>query len=98
MVSLSRSVYALWHKRDYVYKRADSLKAVQAENAQLKQQVEVAQKPEFIEKEAREKLGMTKEGETIVIMPKSQYPISNIQLQAESEKLPNWKKWWRLFF
>ncbi|MBI3577339.1 septum formation initiator family protein [Candidatus Gottesmanbacteria bacterium] len=96
VVSLSRSVYGLWRKRDYVRLRADTLQEVQAENDRLKKQVEASQKPEFIEKEAREKLGMTKEGEAVVILPKSQ--ISGPNDQKKIEEVSNWKKWWRLFF
>jgi cell division protein FtsB len=98
VVSLSRSVYGLWRKRDYVRIRADALAQEQAENDRLKKLVEEAQKPEFIEKEAREKLGMTREGEAIVILPKSQISNPNDQVKQKEENISNWKKWWRLFF
>lgn len=103
VVSLSRSVYSLWRKRDFVRKRAEVLIQEQAENDRLKQQVEEAKKPEFIEKEAREKLGMTREGEAVVILPKSPSPTGgsnpNDQIgQKKEDNIPTWKKWWRLFF
>lgn len=98
VVSLSRSVYSLWRKRDYVRQRAEALTKEQAENARIKKEIEEAQKPEFIEKEAREKLGMTKEGEAIVILPKSQIPNPNDQEKQKELSIPNWKKWRRLFF
>ncbi len=106
VVSLSRSVYGLWRKRDYVQQRASALAQEQAENDRLKKQVEESQKPEFIEKEAREKLGMTREGEAIVIMPNppageagDKLPMTNEKTEAITTKvIPNWKKWWGLFF
>lgn len=98
VVSLSRSVYSLWRKRDYVQQRAAALAREQVENDRLKKQIEESQKPEFVEKEAREKLGMTREGEAIVIMPKPQIPNPNDQTMQKEENISNWKKWWRLFF
>lgn len=98
VVSLSRTIYGTWRRRDIVKERATVLAQAEAENKRLKDELAQAESPEFIEKEAREKLGLVREGEQIVIMPKSQSPIPNIQSQTESEKLPNWKRWWRLFF
>lgn len=99
VVSLSRTVYTLWGKRDYVRLRADALAREQAENDRLKKQVEEAKKSEFIEKEAREKLGMTREGESIVIMPQITQSDQSDQLNMTQEKdESNWRKWWRLFF
>lgn len=98
-VSLSRSVYSLWRKRDYVRERADRLAWEQAEKARIKKEIKEAQKPEFIEKEAREKLGMTKEGETVVIMPNDKLQMTNGKTDEKTPVLiSNWKKWWRLFF
>lgn len=63
-------------------------------NEFLKQQLSYVKTDEFVEKEAREKLGLVKEGESVVIPSQEEdkkQPISN-------PSLPNWKKWWSLFF
>lgn len=55
---------------------------------------------QFIEEEARNKLNMAKPGEIIVILP----PDFQKELEhkkenfLENSSLPNWKKWWQLFF
>ncbi len=98
VVSLSQSVWRLWKKQDFVGEREMALVQEKALNAKLKQEFEEAQTPEFVEREAREKLGMTREGETIVILPKSQIPNPNDQEKQKEPLISNWKKWWRLFF
>lgn len=61
----------------------------------LKQQLYFVNTSQFIENEAREKLGMVKPGEHIVLAPP---PINKAQKVAIVDNSPNWQKWWRLFF
>lgn len=99
VVSLSRSILNLWGKYDIVRERQQELDREKDRNAKLKAEFEQVQRPEFIEREAREKLGMVKEGEAVVLLPKSQIPNSNDQTSDnKKENLPKWKLWWRLFF
>jgi len=95
VVSMSKSIYNLWKKKDIVRERRAELENLKAENITLQQQLKEAQSPEFIEKQAREKLGLLKEGETIVLMPNDKTQMTNGETR---ENLPIWKKWWRLFF
>lgn len=96
VVALSRSLLGLWQKRDVVRDRQEALSRVEAENAKLKQQLSEVQSPQFVEKQAREKLGLVKEGESVVLMPQSS---ESSQIEAPNEQnLPNWQKWWKLFF
>ena len=49
---------------------------------------------DFIEKQAREKLNLQKEGEVVVILPKTD---NKQQVTQETIKQPsNWQKWWKL--
>lgn len=61
----------------------------------LKQQLYFSKTPEFIENEAREKLGMVKPGEYIVLAPP---PKKDEKKSVVIDNSPNWKKWWNLFF
>ena len=97
VVGLSRGIYALWKKKDIVSERQEALAKLEREQQELKQKLEEAQSPEFIERMARENLGFIKEGETIVLMPNDKWPMLNEEGQPQ-ENIPNWKKWWRLFF
>ena len=63
-------------------------------NEELKKILKSVQSPEFIEKQAREKLNMGKRGEVVVVLPKTE----NQRPKIENEELPNWQKWYKLFF
>jgi cell division protein FtsB len=97
VVSLSRGLSILWKKKDIVSQRQEALTRLEREQLELKQKLEEAQSPEFIERMARENLGLIKEGETIVLVPRTENSEFNGQTTQE-ESLSNWKKWWRLFF
>lgn len=84
------------------------LEQVKEENQRLKEQLEYTKSEEFREKEVRDKLGLAKEGEAVVLLPKE----DGDQLQDTGIKsskpnyircrscnfLQNYKKWWDLFF
>lgn len=61
----------------------------------LKQQLYFSNTQEFVETQAREKLGMVKPGEKIVIVPPRQ---AEQEQSVEFDNTPNWKKWWNLLF
>jgi len=69
---------------------------VLAENSELKGKLEVVNSTPFVEQEAREKLNLSRAGETVVVLPKDLEPVS--EPQAPSESTPNWQQWWGLFF
>jgi len=95
IVSFSRDIFGLLNKTKETGKEQEKLDGLKADNVNLKQQLEYVQSNEFIEKEARDKLGMAKEGEAVVLMPENVSKSSENQIQGE---VPNWKKWWQLFF
>ncbi len=61
----------------------------------LKQQLYFVNTPQFVENEAREKLGMVKPGEHIVLAPP---PIDKQITKPIEDNSPNWERWWKLFF
>lgn len=99
IVNLSRSIWDSWRRRDILGERQAVLGRLEAKNKQLQSELEYAQSPEFIEQEARNRLGLGKEGEEVVILPKAQSSVVSPQSSEEGkENVPNWKRWWRLFF
>lgn len=53
----------------------------------------------FVEKVAREELNLIKPGEIAVIVLSPQYPpTSERKREASTMPLPNWRRWWDLFF
>ena len=76
-------------------KRAQSeVAAAEVENKQLQQKLEEVKSDDFVEREAREKLGLGKLGEVVVIVPSP----PNLKSQAtNSNTEANWRKWWELY-
>lgn len=70
------------------------------ENKSLDERLNEVKSQEYIEKELRDKLGLAKENEIVVVLPaedvlKKYAP--EIDDQQELPPDPNWKKWARLF-
>jgi len=95
IVGVFRSTYSLFKRDDLFIEREKKIAELKEKNQELRKTLEAVQGQEFIEKEAREKLGMGKEGEVVVILPKLK--IKNEKLKIK-EEVPNWRKWYNLFF
>lgn len=69
------------------------------EKAKLEEELEKVQTSEYVEVVAREKLGMAKEEERIIIMPQFDNDTLAVKNQSEIGKgtVSNLSKWWRIF-
>lgn len=94
-VNAGRTIWELWKRKDVVNVRQDELSRLKQENSSLEATLKDIQSETYLERIARDKLGMVKEGETIIIMPSRE---SSSEIRDKNETLPNWKQWWRLFF
>lgn len=92
--NLVRSTYDIWQKKDFVTEAEKTLSFQKQENQRLKSQLSYSKTAEFIERQARDKLFMVKEGEQRVLLSKD----SEETVGETKERLPNWRKWWELFF
>ncbi len=76
------------------------LAKIEADNKKLEEELLHTQSPDFIEKQVRDKLGLAKEGEAIVVLPDEE-TLKKLAPQAptEADSLPdpNWRKWLKLF-
>jgi cell division protein FtsB len=73
---------------------------MQEENAQLTAQIDQTQGEAYIEKQIRDKLGLAKPGEAIVVLPDPEILrqlAPQIPVEQNSLPDPNWKKWLNLF-
>lgn len=78
----------------------DRIEKIKKDNESLKNQITKSKSPEFIEKEVRDKLGLVKPGEAIVVLPDEQILKSLApQDTTEPDTLPDptWKRWLKLF-
>ena len=77
------------------------LAKIEADNKNLQEQLFETQSSDFIEKEVRDKLGLSKPGEAIVVLPDAdslRQLAPKMQVEEDTLPPPNWKKWESLFF
>ncbi len=95
-----KDILGILKKKEEIKKEQLKLERLKAKNEELKKQLEYVKTPEFIEKEAREKLNLARPGEVVVILPENVSEIVDIgkEQKPSKEEKPNWKKWLNLFF
>lgn len=102
IVSLSRSIYLFWSKRDVLRQAEEKVQKEMKKNKELAQQLYQVRSSEFIEQQARDKLNLAKPQETVVVVPPklvSELATYSGTISAQNkEEEPNWKKWWKLFW
>lgn len=84
---------------DRLSSEAETLYQLEAKNRQLKKKLEEIKSPDFVEQQARNKLGLGKPGETVIIIPQEAIEEVLATSSAQEEnRLPNPLGWWRVFF
>src|SRR3972149_2820528 len=99
-ISLIRNIIKISQAGKRIDQENLKVENLKEENIELKKRLEEVQSEEYIEKELRDKLGLAKEGETILVLPEEDIVRSLApKLTEEEETLPdpNWKKWLKLF-
>jgi len=84
-----------------IKKEEERLDRISAENQKLKKQLEEVHSQDYIEKQLRDTLGMSKSGEIVLIMPDEEVVkrfAPEFENEVETLPDPNWKKWLHLFF
>ena len=76
------------------------LEKLRQENEALKKELEYKKSDKFAEEEIRNKLGLAKEGEAVVIVPETDESHSSLEFltKGQSSSGRNWQKWRSLFF
>ena len=77
---------------------ADKVNKLEIKNKELKKRLSEIKSPAFIEQQARDKLGLSKEGETVVVIPQEKIKQVLGEKAVSVPRLPNWQGWLRLFW
>lgn len=93
----SQILYAL-KSEDRLTQAAEVVYELENKNKQLQKKLSEAQSPKFIESQARNKLGLSKKGETIVIIPEDTLKLVLGTSQSAQLRLPNWLGWLKVFY
>ncbi len=96
-VGLIRSIIGHLTKQDIVQTQESVLQAEEQRKAELLGKLAEATSAAFIEKQAREKLGLARPEDTIVLVDTSGAIGGPAASGGESDS-SNWKRWWKLFF
>ena len=100
LVSTIRNIGRVRSINSAVQDEKNKVEKMKEENAALEVQIAQTQGSAFIEKQIRDKLGLAKEGEAIVVLPDAEI-LKKLapQMPVEQDSLPdpNWRKWLKLF-
>jgi len=100
LASIARNIGKVIVIREEVAKERERLERFEKENERLQKKITETQSDEFIEKQIRDKLGLVKEGEIVVVLPDEEILRSlapKIEVEQDSLPDPNWKRWLKLF-
>jgi cell division protein FtsB len=98
--SLVKSLKRIQIGDSVIEKTKVKISKVEEENKRLEDQLNVVKSEEYSEKQLRDKLGLAKEGEIILVLPEADIVRKlspQIPEEEEVKPKPNWQKWLDLF-
>jgi cell division protein FtsB len=99
--SLIRNILRVVESNKRIEKAQDQVEKLKKENEELEEKLAVTKSEGYIEKQLRDKLGLAKEGEIVIVLPDEKILETLApSLEEEEETLPdpNWKKWLKMFY
>jgi cell division protein FtsB len=100
LLSLARNVLRIRKSGLKISEAQQKVDKLKVENQELQQKLSEVTQGDYIEKQLRDKLGMAKEGEIVVVLPDDETLRKLAPRPVEEEETlpdPNWKKWVHLF-
>lgn len=105
LILLSTSLFKSYQKtlktKALVEREKKRIEELKSQNAKLEGELERVKSEEFIEKQLRDKLGLAKAGEIVLVLPDAETLKKLAPKVGEEEEAlpdPTWKKWMNLFF
>jgi len=98
--SVIRNFGRLSRVKSEIQREQERVEAMKRENEELAKRLAETQKPEFVEREVRNKLGLVREGEAVVILPDEdtlRKLAPNLSTEPQTLPDPNWRRWLELF-
>ncbi len=96
-LSAAGTILDLWHRKDIVTTRQQDLNTITRENQKLKQELQDTKSTEYVERIARDKLGLVKDGESIILLPQNGQGAGGADTRSDT-RTPNWLRWWNMFY
>lgn len=97
--NLVRQISGTTGSSDRLGQMIEEVQKLEAKNKELRQKLEQIKSAGFIEEQARNKLGLGRDGETVVIIAENRLKeVLGASESATIIRLPNWLGWFRLFW
>ncbi len=101
ILSLVRNILKTSEAKKKIEKERTRVENLKKENEELEKKLQETSGVEFTEKQLRDKLGLAKEGEIVVVLPEEKV-LENLvpKIPEEEETLPDptWEKWFKMFY
>jgi len=100
LLSLARNVLKIRKSEQKIRQAEEGVAKLKMENEELQQKLGETTQAEYVEKQLRDKLGLAREGEIVVVLPDDETLRKLAPKPVEEEETlpdPNWKKWVHLF-
>jgi cell division protein FtsB len=95
-VSLIKGIFEFVSIFDRVAQEEVVVAELQAKNMSLERELKARQEPGFVERQIRDKLHMSKDGEVVVLLPDVREPDENEEAATEEPEKESWHKWLEL--
>lgn len=100
-VMLIKNIIGIASVRNRVSDAQKQVNMLENEQNQLRKKLESASSEAFVEEVARDKLGLAKAGETVVVLPDENFLKSlspGLEFGKTEPEKANWQKWMERFF
>ncbi|OGM19890.1 hypothetical protein A2686_01470 [Candidatus Woesebacteria bacterium RIFCSPHIGHO2_01_FULL_38_10] len=100
LVSSVRGLLRLRQSNLSIKDAGESVGNLEKESERLKKDLEAVKSEAYVEKQIREKLGLAKEGEVVIVLPDEDTLRKLAPDYTEEEETlpdPNWRRWLKLF-
>lgn len=99
LYNLLSQIFKAVRSADRLSQATEIIMKLQDENKRLQKQLIYVQKPDYIEQQARDKLGLAKAGEVVFVIPDEKIKqVLGLNSSVDEKRLPNWQGWLRVFF
>jgi cell division protein FtsB len=101
IASLIRNILKISEAKEKIEKERIKVEKLKGENEELEKKLQETSGIEFMEKQLRDKLGLAKEGEIVVVLPEEkvlEQLVPNLPEEEETLPDPIWKRWLKLFY
>jgi len=99
-LSLARNISKGRQIKTKVAEKEAGVNKLKTENEDLQKKIEEMKSPEYIEKQIRDNLGLSREGEIVVVLPDEDILRAlapKDTFEEETLPQPNWRQWLNLF-